>query len=98
MKKENRPKLSQICRLWDFSKGLKNEFETAMVDEPSVVEPLKFYCISGCVYVTQTIMESTCSAYASTRRSIHLIYLPENIFTVTETTNATENNKCYRNQ
>ena len=27
-----------------FSKGLKNEFETAMVNFPSVVEPLKFYC------------------------------------------------------
>ena len=27
------------------SKGLKKEFETAMVDEPSVFEPLKFYCI-----------------------------------------------------
>ena len=25
-------------------KGLKNEFETAMVNEPSVFEPLKFYC------------------------------------------------------
>ena len=24
---------------------MKNEFETAMVDEPSVFEPLKFYCI-----------------------------------------------------
>ena len=30
--------------LRDFSKGLKNEFETAVVDEPSVFEPLKFYC------------------------------------------------------
>ena len=29
-----------------FSKGLKNEFETATVNEPSVFEPLKFYCIS----------------------------------------------------
>ena len=28
-----------------FVKGLKNEFETAVVDEPSVFEPLKFYCI-----------------------------------------------------
>ena len=28
----------------DFSKGLKNEFETAVVNEPSVFEPLKFYC------------------------------------------------------
>ena len=27
--------------LWGFSKGLKNEFETAMVNEPSVFEPLK---------------------------------------------------------
>ena len=29
------------------SKGLKNEFETAVVNEPSVFEPLKFYCISS---------------------------------------------------
>ena len=28
------------------SKGLKNEFETAVVNEPSVFEPLKFYCNS----------------------------------------------------
>ena len=27
------------------SKGLKNKFETAVVNEPSVFEPLKFYCI-----------------------------------------------------
>ena len=27
------------------SYGLKNEFETAVVNEPSVFEPLKFYCI-----------------------------------------------------
>ena len=33
-------------KLWDFSKGLKNEFETAMVNEPSVFEPLKFYSIT----------------------------------------------------
>ena len=26
------------------SKGLKNEFETAVVNEPSVFEPPKFYC------------------------------------------------------
>ena len=29
-----------------FNKGLKNEFETAVVNEPSVFEPLKFNCIS----------------------------------------------------
>ena len=28
-----------------FFKGLKNKFETASVNEPSVFEPLKFYCI-----------------------------------------------------
>ena len=28
-----------------FSKGLKNKFETAMVNEPSVFKSLKFYCI-----------------------------------------------------
>ena len=27
------------------SKGLKNEFETAVVNELSVFEPLKFYCL-----------------------------------------------------
>ena len=33
-------------QLWNFTQGLKNEFETAGVTEPSVFEPLKFYCIS----------------------------------------------------
>ena len=44
-KKENIPKLSQICNYRICSKGLKNEFETAVVNEPSVFEPLKFYRI-----------------------------------------------------
>ena len=43
-KKENHPKLSQICIYGICSKGPKNEFETAVVNEPSVFEPLKFYC------------------------------------------------------
>ena len=29
-----------------FSKGLKNQLETAVLNEPSVFEPLKFHCIS----------------------------------------------------
>ena len=37
------------------SKGLKDEFETAMVNEPSVFEPLKFYCI-----IRNTGQVSTC--------------------------------------
>ena len=37
----NYPKFAAM----DFcSKGLKNEFKTVMVNEPSVFEPLKFYC------------------------------------------------------
>ena len=43
--KEKHPKLSQICSYGIFSKGLKNEFERAVVNELSVFEPLKFYCI-----------------------------------------------------
>ena len=44
-KTENHPKLCQICNYEICSKGPKNEFETAVVNEPSVFEPLKFYCI-----------------------------------------------------
>ena len=44
IKKENFCKLSEICRYGFFSKGVKNEFETAVVNEPLVFEPLKFYC------------------------------------------------------
>ena len=43
--RKNLPKLPQICNYGICSKGLKNEFETAVVNEPSVFEPLKFYCI-----------------------------------------------------
>ena len=43
--KEKHPKLFQLCSHGIFSKGLKNEFELAVVNEPSVFEPLKFYCI-----------------------------------------------------
>ena len=44
-KKKKHPKLSQICSYGICSKGPKNEFETTVVNEPSVFEPLKFYCI-----------------------------------------------------
>ena len=45
IKKENYPKFYQICSCGICSKGLKIEFETAVVNEPSVFEPLKFYCM-----------------------------------------------------
>ena len=38
----NYPKSAAI---FFFSKGLKNEFETSVVNEPSVFEPLKFSCM-----------------------------------------------------
>ena len=41
--KEKHPKLSQICSYWIFSMGHKKVFETAVVNEPSVFEPFKFY-------------------------------------------------------
>ena len=44
--KENQLKLSKICSFCIFFNGLKDEFETAVVNEQSVFEPLKFYCIS----------------------------------------------------
>ena len=34
-----------------FSKGPKNEFEKAVVNEPSVLEPLKFYCSLFILYI-----------------------------------------------
>ena len=34
---------ASLCSFGLFSKGLKNEFETAMVNESSVFKPLKFY-------------------------------------------------------
>ena len=34
-KKENNPKLSQICNYGICSKGLKNEFDTSVVNGPS---------------------------------------------------------------
>ena len=37
-----------------FSKGLKNEFETAVVNEPSVIMSLKFYC-KICIQLTVVI-------------------------------------------
>ena len=44
-KKESHPKLFKICIYGICSKGLKKEFETAVVNESSVFEPLKFYCM-----------------------------------------------------
>ena len=36
---------SKSAAIWVFSRGLKNEFEKAVVNEPSVFEPPELYCI-----------------------------------------------------
>ena len=41
----NYPKYNNVCSYGIFSYGLRNEFEKAMVKEPLVFQPLKFYCI-----------------------------------------------------
>ena len=44
MKKKNTINYPKSAATGFFSKGLKNEFETAVVNQPSMLEPLKFYC------------------------------------------------------
>ena len=56
-KKENPHKLSQICSCAIFSKGFKNKFETTVVNQPSVFEPLKFYCIRFHCVIQAKIVE-----------------------------------------
>ena len=46
MKKKNTLNYSKSADMGFLSKGLKTEFERAVVNETSVFEPLKFYCIS----------------------------------------------------
>ena len=51
-KKANRPKLYlKSAAMGFFSEGLKHEFETAMVNEPSVFEPLKFLIFFMILYM-----------------------------------------------
>ena len=45
MKKKNNLNYPKSAAIGFYSKGLKDEFETAVVNEPSVFEPLKFNCI-----------------------------------------------------
>ena len=46
-----------------FSEGLKSEFETSMVNDPSVFEPLKFYCNRKVMLTTRGHMISTVLEY-----------------------------------
>ena len=57
MKKKNIINYPNSAAMGFFSKGLKNEFETAVVNEPSVFEPLEFYCILVTTFVTSTLLK-----------------------------------------
>ena len=45
IKKKITPDYSKSAAMGFFSWGLRDEFETDVVNEPSVFESLKFYCI-----------------------------------------------------
>ena len=45
IKKKNSLNYPKSADMGFFSKALMNKFETAAVKEPSVFEPLKFYCM-----------------------------------------------------
>ena len=46
-----------------FPKGLEREFETAVVNEPSVFESLKFYCIGTFPRDISTVINVNLSTY-----------------------------------
>ena len=49
-----------------FPKGLKNEFERAVVNEPSVFEPLKFYFTCVVVQIFASVrVEYQCLVHAA---------------------------------
>ena len=43
----NYPRYNNVCSYGIFCSGLKDEFEIAVVNEPSMFEPLTLYCISA---------------------------------------------------
>ena len=69
-----------------FFQGLKNKFETAVVNEPSVFESLKVYCIRVHVYADTSSIVKACVPQIgedkdriSTRRRIFPVSLLANL-------------------
>ena len=60
------------------SNGLKSEFETAVVNKPSVFEPLKFYCIST-GYLTLRQRDNTRTTYLLSIFFLNQKYLSSNL-------------------
>ena len=78
IKKENHPTLSQICSHGILFQGTQEEFETAMVNEPSVfaIEVLLYFILSN-VYIDEGVIKqlyhglSTCTGYKARWLSTH---------------------------
>ena len=54
-----------------FSKGLKKEFEPAVVNKPSVFEPLKVYCIFLPPFLQRRTFFKTSSLHPLTMKPVH---------------------------
>ena len=61
MKKKHTLNHPKSAAVGFFSKGLRNELETALVNKPSVFEPLKFYCITIHCYYSKLYWEFSCT-------------------------------------
>ena len=73
--KKKTTRIIPYLQLWNFFfKGFKNEFERAVVNEPSVFEPFKFYCTFKC-----TLKHCDCSMKKKNKellfKLLTLIYL-----------------------
>ena len=51
VKKENHPKLFQICSYGFLFQGTEERVRNSRGNEPSVFEPLKFYCTGSCLII-----------------------------------------------
>ena len=61
---KNHPKLPKICSYGILSKGLQNEFETAVVNESSVFEP-QFFIVKWKISLYFNIKEEIPVAFAA---------------------------------
>ena len=68
--KKTHPKLSQIYSYGIFFKGLKNEFERSVVNEPSVFESLKFYCNFKRIQKGMDIVDNRITSFPRVRKAM----------------------------
>ena len=66
---------SKIADTGLFSKGIKNNFETAVVNEPSVFEKLKFFCIAFCYFCVSVVCSSMLTCIAATYYTFSCVFV-----------------------